>query len=96
MVQIISDKTSNYVNWFAEVIDRLGEYPDISRIVVFASTERDENKSQTQIIDFMNCDYDDIYYIGSLLQKEAIKHEMAEDYGLNDDEYEFEIDEEDD
>lgn len=84
MVQIISDKSSDWVNWLGEVISRMEEYPDISRMVVFARTENDENNSHAQIIEFMNCDTDDIYHIGGILQKEAIKHEMAEEFGLED------------
>ena len=95
MVQIISDKSSDWMKWLAEAVERLGDYPDISQMVLFANTKDDEPQSHTRVIEFMNCDYDDIYSIGGLLQKEAIKHEMAEEFGLDDEDYEFEIDEED-
>lgn len=84
MVQIISDKQSDWVEWLGNVIDRLEDYPNITRMVVFAKTEEDEENSHAQIIEFMNCDTDDIFHIGGVLQKEAIKHEMAEEFGLDD------------
>lgn len=92
MVQIISDRQSDWVVWLGEVAERLEKYPSISRMVVVAETEEDEEKSHAQIVEFMNCDTDDIYHIGGILQKEAIKHEMIEEFGINDD---WEIDEHD-
>ena len=88
MVQIISDKSSDWVNWLAEVISRLENYSDISRMVVFAKANNEENNSRAQIIEFMNCDTDDIYLIGGVLQKEAIKHEIVEELGFEDESWE--------
>lgn len=87
MVQIISDKPSDYVIWLGEVIERLEKYPSVQRMLVVAETN-DENNSQ--IIEFMNCNTDDVYYIGGVLQKEAIKHEFAEEFGLDDEFWEYE------
>ena len=90
MIQIISDKHSDWAVWLGKVMERFDEYPSISRILVVAEAD-DENNSQ--VIEFMNCSTDDVYYIGGVLQKEAIKHEFAEEFGL-DDEY-WDYDEED-
>lgn len=75
MIQIISDKHSDWAVWLGEVMERLDKYPSISRLLLVAEAN-DENNSQ--IIEFMNCNTDDVYYIGGVLQKEAIKHEFAE------------------
>lgn len=80
MVQIISDRQSDWVDWIGEVIARLEELPPVSRMMIVA----DIDKSGTQIIEFMNCSTDDVYHMGAVLQKEAIKHEFAEEFGLND------------
>lgn len=89
MVQIISDKPSEWVVWLGEVIERLEEYPSVQRMVVVAETNDEDN---SQIIEFMNCNTNDVYYVGGLLQKEAIKHEFAEEFGLDDDSWEYELD----
>lgn len=91
MIQIISDRPSDWSVWFAEVMERLDEYPSISRVLVVAEAN-DENNSQ--IIEFMNCSTDDVYYFGGVLQKEAIKHEFAEEFGLDDESWDY-YDEED-
>lgn len=88
MVQIISDRPSDWADWLGEVVERLGEYPSVSRMVVVADIDNDVN---SQIIEFMNCSTDDIYYIGGVLQKEAIKHELVEELGIEDDSWEEDI-----
>lgn len=88
MVQIISDKPANWLTWIGEVVEYLEKFPNISRMVVAACA--DENDGGSQIIQFMNCSTDDVYYIGGVLQKEAIKHEMAEEFGLDDESWEIE------
>ena len=83
MVQIISDKPSNWLTWVGGVVERLEKHPSVSRMAIIADIEGDDC---SQVIEFMNCTIDDVYYLGGLLQKEAIKHEMMEEFGL-DDEY---------
>lgn len=83
MIQIISDKPSDLAEWLCGVIDRLEEYSSVSKVVVIAQADKDDDTSH-QIIEFMNCNVDDVYYLGGLLQKEAIKHEMLEELGVED------------
>lgn len=84
MIQIISDNQSEWAQWMAEVMERLEEDTPINRMLVVAETEEGN-----EIIEFMNCSNDDIHYLGSLLQKEAIKHEIAEELGLDFDNWEY-------
>ena len=90
MVQIISDKPSNWIVWMGEVMERLEKYPSVSRMIVVAETS---DKDSSQIIEFMNCNTDDVYYLGGLLQKEAIKHEFAEEFGLDDETWDYDFEE---
>lgn len=84
MIQIISDNQSKYAQWMAEVMERLEEDAPINRMLIVAETEEGN-----QIIEFMNCCNDDIHYFGGLLQKEAIKHDIAEEFGLDYDNWEY-------
>lgn len=95
MVQIVSDKPSDWICWVRGVVERLlDEHQSISKMVIIADVGDDTN---TQIIEFMNCSTNDVYYLGGVLQKEAIKHELVEEFGISDDEHweEFEEDYED-
>ena len=89
MVQIISDRPSNWLTWIGGVVERLEKYDNVERMAIIADVE-DENC--TQVIEFMNCSTDDVYYLGGLLQKEAIKHEMMGEFGLEDEYWEEEDD----
>lgn len=91
MVQIISDRPSNWLTWIGGVVERLEKYPDVTRIAVIADIEDEDCR---QVIEFMNCSTDDVYYLGGLLQKEAIKHEMMSELGIDDDGWEEEDDDE--
>lgn len=84
MVQIISDKPSNWITWVGEAVEHLQGYP-VQRMIIVADIDNKENHN---IIEFMNCSTDDVYRLGGVLQKEAIKHEMAEDFGLDDESWE--------
>lgn len=92
MIQIISDKPSSWAEWLCGVMGRLEEYPPISRMVIVAETDADDDVSH-QIIEFMNCSPNDVYQLGGLLQKESIKHELLEELGIDDDAWEEDEDE---
>ena len=88
MVQIISDRPSDWMEWISGVIERLlDEHQSVSRMAVIVDVGNDTN---TQIIEFMNCSTDDVYHLGGLLQKEAVKHELMEELGINNEYWEEE------
>lgn len=89
MVQIISDKPSNLINWIAEVLEHLtNENSSVSRMVIISETDDTEDELGYQTIEFMNCNTNDIYRLGGVLQKEAIKHELIDELALDDESWE--------
>lgn len=90
MVQIVSDKPSDWMGWVNGVIERLlNKHQSISKMAIIADIGDELN---TQVIEFMNCTTNDVYFLGGVLQKEAIKHEMIEELGMEDDYWEEELD----
>ena len=89
MVQIVSDKQTPLVEWITGVLDRLGDF-DVSQVVLVAQTT---DPDTPQLIEFMNCNTDDMYYFGGVIQKEAVKHEIREELGLDDEDWEEDTDE---
>lgn len=82
MTELITDKPSKWKDWLCEIINHLEEFDDIERMILVAEPN---DEYGTQLIDFMNCNTDDMYYYGGVIQKEAIKHEMSIELGLEDD-----------
>lgn len=93
MVHIISDRQSDWVKWFGEVISRLEKYKNVSQLLIVANVDNVDDDGNSHVIEFMNCNTDDVYYYGGIIQKEAIKHEMIEELGIEDDSW---FEEEDD
>ena len=97
MVQIISTKKNSYNEFFAEVIDALGEqYNKTPKLMVIGIPDQEDNDYHLSIY---GMDSIDMFQTSALIQHEATRYLMMEERAQEEadilDDYEDELDESD-